>query len=135
MYIAPSDAEDLVEDLREELETELAQTGLYAPMVGQPVGTLNVTIEKASPSNPAHTENGRNLGLDFRSVGRGGATLAAELVSPDGAPVATFTYRWEESTFDLETAPRIGWFGAERAFDRFASRLARELTSNGGGAS
>lgn len=129
MYIAPSDAEDLAANLKEELEQELGKVNAYA-MSGAPVATLNVTIETASPSNPAHTVNGRNAGLDFRSFGRGGATLSAQLVSSSGAPVAEFSYRWEESSFDLETAPRIGWYGAERAFDRFAARLARELPAH-----
>jgi hypothetical protein len=130
IYIAPSDAEELIAELRDELEGDLSRTGVYAPMVAQPVGTLNVTIVKATPSNPAHTENGRNRNLDFRSAGRGGATITAELLGPDGAPVAEFSYRWEESTFDVETSPRIGWLGAERAFERFSDRLARELADH-----
>jgi hypothetical protein len=133
LAIAPSDAEDLVESLREELEADLSRTGVYAPMVAQPVGTLNVTIERAAPSNPAHTENGRNRGLDFRSAGRGGATVTAELLGPDGAPIAEYSYRWEESSFDVGAMPRIGWYGAERAFERFSDRLARELTDRAGG--
>jgi hypothetical protein len=132
-YIAPSDAEELIAELRDELEGDLSRTGVYAPMTAQPVGTLNVTIESASPSNPAHTENGRNRNLDFRSAGRGGATITAELLGPDGAPVAEFTYRWEESAFDMETSPRIGWMGAERAFERFSGRLADELTARASG--
>jgi hypothetical protein len=132
-YIAPSDAEELVAELREELESDLSRTGVYAPMTAQPVGTLNVTIENATASNPAHTENGRNRNLDFRSAGRGGATISAELLGPDGTPVAEFTYRWEESSFDMETSPRIGWMGAERAFERFSDRLSRELTDRASG--
>jgi hypothetical protein len=136
IYIAPSDAEDLVESLREELEDELGKANAFSAMSGGAVATLNVTIEEASPSNPAHTENGRNAGLDFRSFGRGGATLSAQLVDAGGTPVADFTYRWEESSFDVESVPRIGWYGAERAFDRFAARLARELPERqAGGAS
>lgn len=126
-FIAPKDAEDLVDELRSELEGELSRTGRYAPMVAGPVGTLVVTIEEASPSNPAHTRMGIARNLDFRSSGRGGATLSAELLGPDGAKVADFTYRWEESTFEVAQTARIGWWGAERAFDRFASRLSREL--------
>lgn len=129
-YIDPRDAEDLIADLREELEDELSRTGAYAPMVGEPVGELNVTIESATSSNPAQTRIGQSRGLDsLRSRGRGSAAIVAELVGPDGNTVATFTYRWEESTFDLGAAPRIDWYGAEHAFDRFSARLARELES------
>jgi hypothetical protein len=126
-YIAPRDAEDLVDELRDALEDSLSRTGAYAPMAARPVGTLRVTIETADPSNPAHTRAGMARNLDFRSAGRGGATLSAELISPTGDKVADYTYRWEESTFDVTETPRIGWWGAERAFDRFADRLARDL--------
>lgn len=132
MYIAPRDAEDLVESLTDELQDELGRVNAFAASSG-PVATLNVTITEASPSNPAHTRNGQNAGLDFRSAGRGGATLTAQLVDASGAPVADFTYRWEESTFDVGSVPRIGWYGAERAFDRFAARLARELPARQAG--
>jgi hypothetical protein len=125
-YIAPTDADDLVKTLRKDLETQLGKSGR---LVAGGTGVLNVTIDQAQPSNPAHTQNGRNANLDFRSRGRGGATVLAELVGADGKPAATFSYRWEESEFDMNQTPRIGWFGAERAFDRFSSSLARDLKS------
>jgi hypothetical protein len=128
-YIAPRDAEKLVAELKEELEAGLAKAGAYAT-ASAPTATLTVTIESAMPSNPAHTQNGRNANLDFRSAARGGATLVAELVAADGSKLADFTYRWEESSFDLESSPRIGWYGAERAFDRFAARLATDLAAH-----
>ena len=126
-YIDPRDADDLIADLREELEGELSRSGAYAPMTAGPVGTLVVTIERATSSNPAHTKAGQARNLDFRSAGRGGATLVAELLGPDGSKVADYSYRWEESSFDVASSPRIGWLGAERAFDRFSARLAREF--------
>ena len=131
-YIAPEDAEDLVDELRDELEGRLSRTGAYAPMTAAPVGTLRVTIEDAQASNPAHTRAGMARQLDFRSAGRGGATISAELISANGDKVADFTYRWEESTFDVTHTARIGWWGAERAFDRFAARLARDLDDHSG---
>ena len=132
-YIDPRDADDLIEDLREELAAELGSAGVYSTTAPGPAGTLVVTINEATPSNPAHTEVGGRQNLDFRSAGRGGATMTATLLAPDGATVADYTYRWEESSFDVSTAPRIGWMGAERAFDRFSSRLARELSDQRSG--
>jgi len=124
--IHPDDVEELIEDLREELEGDLSRTGAYAPMVAQPVATLNVEISRVTSSNPALTENGMRRNLHFSSTGIGGAKILADLIGPDGDVIGHFEYRWEEGQFELGYQ-RGAWRGAERAFGRFARRLTTEL--------
>ncbi|MGD2133582.1 MAG: hypothetical protein PVI23_12380 [Maricaulaceae bacterium] len=125
--IDPADAEDLIERLRAELEDTLSRTGAYTPMDAAPLATLNVTITKASSSNPGFTRNGFRQNVSAAgSTGRGGATIEAQLLQPDGSPIADFSFDWDESQFDLQFQ-RSAWQGAHRAFDRFARQLAEEL--------
>jgi len=125
-FIHPDDVEDLIADLRDELEGDLSRSGAYAPMVAQPVATLNVEIVKVTSSNPALTENGFHRNLHFSSSGIGGAKIVADLVGPDGEVIGHFEYRWEESQYEL-AYQSSAWQGAERAFSRFARRLSSEL--------
>ena len=125
--IDPRDAEDLVAELREELEGALSRIGAYTPTDATPLGTLNVTITKVTSSNPGFTRNGQRQFVSAAgSTGRGGATITAELLDADGAPAARFEFDWDEPSFEL-AQQRSAWWGAHRAFDRFARQLANEL--------
>lgn len=127
--VHPRDAEQLIDELRDELEGDLSRTGAYAPMVAAPVATLNVEIVRATPTRPAMTENGRRRNLHFSSVSVGGAEIKADLIGPDGAAIGHFEYRWDDDAINQGIA--IGeWSGADRAFSRFAARLADELDSH-----
>lgn len=130
--IGPRDADRLAADLKESLSERLAKAGALAPQEAGAAYTLDVVILDATPDNPGFTENGqrRNVSAAFSS-GRGGAKLEAVLVAADGSAVATFTYDWDEGNDSLTFAPASPWYNAERAFDRFAIRVAKALETGG----
>ncbi len=126
--VHPREAEDFVEELEEDLVRELTEAGVYQPQLGAPVGTLNVVVTRATPSNPGFTRNGRDANISANgSFGRGGATLAAEWLAPDGTVVASFGYSYTDTFLDPRFAPRGGWTETYRTFDRFARRVADEI--------
>lgn len=124
--VHPTDAEYLAEDLQEELVEALTKQGAYAGSGGDG-GVLNVRIMRVTPSNPGFTRIGQLQGISATySVGRGGASVEADLVGPGGEILATFAYEDYEEFLD-EFSPRGAWTRAERTFSRFADRVAKSV--------
>ena len=109
--------------LRDDLSREFNEMGWLATDTSANA-LLFVTIEDATPNRPTFRQQGR--GLDFSSYGIGGAELTAELRSPDGVVLATYSYAW--SSHDISFAQSAStWTDAFRTFDRFSTRLTTSI--------
>ena len=111
------DVTRLADNLRLHVERALARSGARADE------RLELVLNDVAPNRPTFKQLGDRPGLSMESFGVGGASFTGRIVGADGVatPVA---YRWYESDIRqaVGTAP---WSDAERAIDRFASRLAR----------
>lgn len=128
--IGPEDAQDVSEMLSDELERALTASGAYQPQVGQPVATLKATITQVTPNRLEFTERGRKDSTLSTGIGRGGATIEAVLISPEGVEIGTFAYKRYAATLS-EAASRAGtWADAERTFSVFADQIAASVSTS-----
>ncbi|MFZ5721818.1 MAG: hypothetical protein ACOY5Y_20365 [Pseudomonadota bacterium] len=111
------EAERLVAELKESVETRLAKTGAYAD------ARIELTLLDVKPNRPTFKQLTDTPGLSMQSFGIGGAAIEGRIVAADGA-VTPVAYSWYES--DIRDAyANWTWSDAEWTFDRFAGRLAR----------
>lgn len=85
--------------------------------------TVRLTLTDLKPNRPTLEQTVRKPGLSiFDSVSIGGATIEGEVVTADGR-VLPVAYDWyTPSVRDVHGLD--AWHDADRAFDRFARRLA-----------
>lgn len=111
------EAERLVADLKESVETRLAKAGAYED------ARIELTLKDVKPNRPTFKQLTDTPGLSMQSFGIGGAAIEGRIVAADGA-VTPVAYSWYES--DIRDAyGNWTWSDAEWTFDRFAGRLAR----------
>jgi len=96
--------------------------------VGAKPARIEVTIVNAKPNRPTIEQTRARPGLDiFRSVSLGGMDLSGIAYDAEGNILAEQTYDWFQH--DLRFAGPAGtWSDAKRASDRFARRLALQLS-------
>jgi hypothetical protein len=106
----------LAEELRSDVERELARTGAYQD------SRIELVLTDAKPNRPTFDQMGRRPDLSMESFGIGGARIEGRAVAADGT-VTPLAYRWYET--DIRQAPyKWVWSDAEWAFDRFARQLS-----------
>lgn len=110
------DVDRLVTSLDEAAEDALAQSGRY------PGARLYLVLEDATPNRPTFQQLTDRPGLSMDSIGVGGAEISGRLVTADGAEIPV-SYRWFETNLAFASAAHT-WSDTERAFRRFAGRLA-----------
>ena len=113
--------ENTVEELTERLRREGVRVDADAPTV------LRVQLVDARPNSPTFEQQANQPSLDFNSFGEGGASFEGELIRAGGERLGAFEYGYYT---DLATRPfRVGiWTDADRAVDRMARRVAKELS-------
>jgi len=113
--------------LRDDLSRELSSMGWLSTDTSASA-LLFVTIEDATPNRPTFRQQGGPRGLDFSSYGIGGADVTAELRTPTGEVLASYSYNW--SSRDIQFAQHAStWTDAFRTFDRFSTRLSESLAT------
>ena len=113
--------------LNDDLSRELSDMGWLSTDTSA-AALLYVTIEDATPNRPTFRQQGGTRGLHFSSYGLGGADVTAELRTPTGEVLASYSYSW--SSTDIRFARHANtWTDAFRTFDRFSTRLADSLAS------
>lgn len=124
------DVAQLIEILRDDLERELGRIGRLAE-ASAAGGVLDVVIEDAYPNRPtAQQLSAVPRPLDARSVFRGGARLSATLNAQDRT-LGRFAYAYQ-TTPDIRASEfATTWTDARRTFDRFATRMAEAIESEG----
>lgn len=88
---------------------------------------FNLVIADAKPNHPTFEQLGDTVGLSSQSFGIGGATVEGTVTYPDGRVVPV-----KYSRYDHDITEAIGsttWTGAQRAFDLFAHKVARDGTA------
>ncbi|MBU6319352.1 MAG: hypothetical protein KGS00_06830 [Alphaproteobacteria bacterium] len=115
------EADGLARALKQDVEKALSKIETTADRVV-------LTIEDAQPNRPTMKQTSDKPGLDsIRSVSLGGAHVSGIVYDPQGRQIASLDYDWFET--DLSNAVPGGvWSDARRAFSRYASRLAKDLT-------
>ncbi len=88
---------------------------------------LELTLIKIMPNRPTLHEMTKRIGLNYSSVGLGGAEIEAHLIAADGSDLGTMQYRYFSNNLYDNSTGMTTWFDARRAFDRFSRRLAKEL--------
>ena len=113
--------EDVVEELTERLVREGVRVDASAPTV------LRVQMVDARPNRPTFEQLSNQPSLDFQSIGEGGASFEGELIRAGGERLGAFEYGYYS---DLATRPGVAgvWTDADRAIERMASRVAKELS-------
>lgn len=114
----------LSRELKRSVETRLDRSNALDPEGGE----LDLVIEDARPNRPTWREMSAKPGLSYQSFGVGGARVSGEYRSASGArtPVA---YGWYET--DIRWAQYGStWSDADQAFDRLATRLAKNQFSD-----
>ncbi|MEO1040123.1 MAG: hypothetical protein AAFX09_11300 [Pseudomonadota bacterium] len=118
----------LIDDLRDEVASQLADIGRFSaePVAG--AARLELVITDAKPNRPTQNQLGRRPGLSIRSFSIGGAEIEGVLYDASGVEIGAFRYAYFSD--DIRDArARSTWSDARRSFDRFARRLARELNT------
>ncbi len=105
----------LAERLDREVEESLAASGRF------PDAQVRLVIEDATPNRPTFQQLRDRPGLSMESYGIGGAEISGEIVTADGLR-QPLSYRWFET--NIRNAGLTTWSDANRAFGRFANRLA-----------
>lgn len=139
--IGERDLSRLLDELRGEVETRLAERGLLAQPGDANAVELDLILLEAKPNRPTFEQlSGRgdwnwdrrtgrrplSQYLSLSSFGLGGAKMTGVFTAPDGAALGEVTYRYEED--DLTQAQFAAtWTDAHRSIDFFADRLADTL--------
>ena len=90
------------------------------------VARLDIIIEDAKPNRPTFKQLGDRPGLSMRSISIGGAKVTGEAYDTEGNLIAEVDYKWYENDI-RQVSPAGVWSDANRAFDRFSRKLAREV--------
>ncbi|WP_374470529.1 hypothetical protein [Phenylobacterium sp.] len=114
------DVERLREELRTDVERQLARTGAYDD------ARIELTLVDAVPNRPTFKQLGDTPGLSMQSFGIGGARIEGQAVAADGR-VTPLSYSWYETDI-RNTWSNWVWTDAEHAFERFARRLSTGQT-------
>lgn len=93
-----------------------------------------VTLENAWPNRPTRRQLSANPGLSFESVSLGGASLTAIIYDGRGNAAGEVSYSWRTPTI-AQSRGRGTWHDANRAFDRFADRVAQAFPAGATGSS
>lgn len=114
------ESEKLSKRLDEKVRKAFEQEGLT-------IHRIEITLEDAKPNHPTFKQLGDTPGLDgFRSVSLGGAKITGQVFDEEGNSIGQLTYRWFEN--DIRFAQHGGtWSDANRAINRFASKLVKEV--------
>ncbi|MFN3352708.1 MAG: hypothetical protein ACK4Z5_03780 [Brevundimonas sp.] len=111
------DIDELAEDLRRTVERELDRSGALAG------AEVRLVLADAKPNRPTLQQAAGRPGLDiFRSISIGGAEIEGEVRLADGS-VRPVSYDWYSNNL-ADVRGFSTWEDADRAFDRFARRLA-----------
>jgi len=111
------DVQRLADELREDVEKALVRSGAHQD------ARVELVLTDAKPNRPTFKQLTDTPGLSMESFGIGGAAIEGRVVAADGA-VTPVAYRWYETDIRQAYGDCI-WSDAERSFDRFAARLAR----------
>lgn len=113
------EADYLTEQLREDITQEFdGKLDMY--------GDITVEIVDAKPNRPTFQQMGDTPGLSMRSVSLGGAKLTGSIEDLDGNVISVTDYRYYENDIRAVVG-RATWSDANRAFDRFARKLAKDV--------
>ena len=125
-YYGEKDLNRLEERLERKLTSRLEKKGIIVS--GTAATVFRVTIVDAANNRPTFEQLSQEPSLSFQSIGIGGAEFAAEILAADGSSLGKINYDWFEN--DIRDS-RFGstWYDANRAIDRFAKRVAKELTT------
>jgi|GEM_PF-973020 len=115
----------LREDAIAELSKRLAREGVTVDANAATV--LRVRLVDARPNRPTFEQLSEQPSLDFNSVGLGGASFEGELVRAGGEAIGEFRYGFYSNLID-NAAFGTTWTDADRAVERMARRVARELS-------
>lgn len=117
--------ERLAERLEKKMTRRLQKQGIQVDDNASTV--LKVTLVDAKNNRPTFEQLSQQVSLSFQSYGTGGAELSGELLSANGTSLGTMSYAWYETDI-RDAAYNAGtWRDANRAFDRFARKAAKEL--------
>lgn len=106
--------------LKQDLTREVTEA--FASAKAQPVQSVDLVIESATPNRPTFNQL-RRPGLSLQSIGLGGASITGTVTGLDGV-VTPVSYHWYETNlWNLWGA--VSWSDAFRTFDRFAHSIAR----------
>lgn len=139
--IGERDLARLLDELRTDVERQLAERGLLARPGDPQAVELDLILVEATPNRPTFAQlsgrgdwnwdrrtgaRGVSPYLSLSSFGIGGARMSGVFTAPDGTSLGEVTYRYEED--DLYQAQFAAtWTDAHRSIDFFADRLARTL--------
>ena len=94
------------------------------------IGEISVVIEDAKPNRPTMKQLGDTPGLSMQSISLGGADLTGQVTDEAGNVIAMVEYDYYET--DIRMVPGSAtWSDANRAFDRFSRKLAKETIKVG----
>ena len=85
---------------------------------------FNLVIADAKPNRPTFQQLGDTIGLSMMSIGVGGATVEGSVTYRDGR-VVPVKYSWYNHDI-TDARGSTTWTAAERAFDMFAYKVARD---------
>lgn len=116
------EVERLAADLEADVEQALARQGR---LTGAQAGgaRLELVLVDAQPNRPTMEQMQDTPGLSMESLSIGGAEIEGRFVHADGT-VTPVAYRW----YDKDLTEALGastWWTAQRAFDRFAEKVAK----------
>ena len=110
----------LTRELKRSVKKTLDRSGALADG-----GELDLVIEDARPNRPTMREMSAKPGLSYQSFGVGGARVSGEYRAASGTRTPV-DYSWYET--DIRWAEYGStWSDADKAFDRLAVRLAKDL--------
>lgn len=121
----PREGDKLSDDIRKDLERELAKANLDP-------ARIEVVIEDARPNRPTTQQMSDRPGLDMlRSKSIGGMDLSGAAYDASGALIGELQYDWYETNIQNVMAAGV-WNDAGRASRRFAQKFAEELSGEAG---
>jgi len=112
--IGQREIEGLRQDLARDVTRALERSGAQR---------ADLVIEAAAPNRPTWEQMRRRPGLSLHSLAVGGASVTGTVTLADGS-VQPVSYRWYESDI-RQAVGSTTWTDANRAFHRFAYRIAR----------
>ena len=125
-YIGDRDLDLLKKRLQSKIEKRFSKKGIAISENASTI--LRVTLADAKPNRPTFEQQSRDVSLSFQSIALGGAEIESELVTRDGRSLGNINYRWYEN--DIRDASfGSTWSDTYRAFDRYASRVAKVLSN------
>lgn len=124
-FYGERELERLADRLEKRISRRLNKEGIQVDENASTV--LKITLVDAKNNRPTFRQLSKQTGLSFQSFGTGGAELSGELLNAGGMSLGTMSYAWYET--DIRDVAHSGgtWRDANRAFDRFAKKAAKEL--------